>query len=359
MEYSSKHMQKTAFNRNQNGFVSILVTMIMMIVITLIVLGFVQVTTRNQREALDRQLSTQAYYAAETGVNDAISAMKATSYSYDPSYSTNCGAFSAAPANASYNPIINSAGNVAYTCLLINPFPTTQVATDVAANSNIVWTLTNTNAGVPLKTVTYKWTIPSSITPASNGTCTAAVGTYTPANSYACNLAVLRVDLVQASGSSLGDANSLTQAQQTIYMQPINTGSGAITIPVDFSGAAVTKGNIASCKPDAATYSCQVVITLPASAASSYYTRVVPLYKDAGSVTVSATDASGPVQFSQGQVVIDSTGKAQDELRRLQVRVQLNGSSTSNLPAYSLQTTGAICKYFTYSPTDIPSNLGC
>ena len=42
-----------------------------MIVMSLIVLGFAQISRRNQRESLDRQLSTQAFYAAESGVNDA------------------------------------------------------------------------------------------------------------------------------------------------------------------------------------------------------------------------------------------------------------------------------------------------
>jgi len=45
-------------SKNQTGLVSIMVTIIMMLVISLIVLGFATVTRRNTREALDRQLST-------------------------------------------------------------------------------------------------------------------------------------------------------------------------------------------------------------------------------------------------------------------------------------------------------------
>jgi len=60
-----------SLQRNQSGMVSIMVTMILMIVMSLIVVGFAQVSRRNQRVALDRQLSTQAFYAAESGVNDA------------------------------------------------------------------------------------------------------------------------------------------------------------------------------------------------------------------------------------------------------------------------------------------------
>ena len=56
--------------------VAILVTMNLMIVISLIVLGFAQISRRNQRQSLDRQLSTQAFYAAETAVNDAADLIK-------------------------------------------------------------------------------------------------------------------------------------------------------------------------------------------------------------------------------------------------------------------------------------------
>src|ERR1700761_8288581 len=64
--------QVKRIRRDEQGMVSILVTMIMVIVISLIVIGFAEVSRRNQREALDNQLSTQAYYAAESGVNAAV-----------------------------------------------------------------------------------------------------------------------------------------------------------------------------------------------------------------------------------------------------------------------------------------------
>jgi Tfp pilus assembly protein PilX len=63
-------------NSSQTGMVSIMVTMLLMLVITLIVLGFAQVSRREQIQTLDRQLSAQAFFAAESGVNDAISVIK-------------------------------------------------------------------------------------------------------------------------------------------------------------------------------------------------------------------------------------------------------------------------------------------
>ena len=44
----------------QRGMASIIITMITMVIITLIVLGFATLSRREQRQSLDRQLSTQA-----------------------------------------------------------------------------------------------------------------------------------------------------------------------------------------------------------------------------------------------------------------------------------------------------------
>ncbi len=55
--------------QNESGLAAIAVTMIIMGIVTLIVVGFATLMRREQRQALDQQLSTQAFYAAESGVN--------------------------------------------------------------------------------------------------------------------------------------------------------------------------------------------------------------------------------------------------------------------------------------------------
>ena len=46
--------------------------MVLMIVISLLVLGFTEIAQAELRNTTDDQLSIEAYYAAETGVNDAV-----------------------------------------------------------------------------------------------------------------------------------------------------------------------------------------------------------------------------------------------------------------------------------------------
>ena len=64
--------KQQAIARNQDGLVSIIIVVILMIVISIIVLSFAKVVRNEQRQTLDRQLSTQAYYAAESGVNTCL-----------------------------------------------------------------------------------------------------------------------------------------------------------------------------------------------------------------------------------------------------------------------------------------------
>ena len=63
--------QISKVSRNQHGVASIFVVMILMTILALISIGFSHLMNRELRQSLDRQLSTEAYFAAESGVNDA------------------------------------------------------------------------------------------------------------------------------------------------------------------------------------------------------------------------------------------------------------------------------------------------
>ena len=56
--------------KNQDGIVSLIVSITIMIIISLVVISFARLMRTEQEQALDRQLSSQAFYAAETAVND-------------------------------------------------------------------------------------------------------------------------------------------------------------------------------------------------------------------------------------------------------------------------------------------------
>ncbi|MCA9330399.1 hypothetical protein KDA11_07130, partial [Candidatus Saccharibacteria bacterium] len=59
-----------SIKHNEQGIVSIFVTIIIILLMSLIILAMVRNATREGRQSLDRQLSDQAFYNAESGIND-------------------------------------------------------------------------------------------------------------------------------------------------------------------------------------------------------------------------------------------------------------------------------------------------
>jgi len=74
---------------------------------------------------------------------------------------------------------------------------------------------------------------------------------------------------------------------------------------------------------------------------------------------ITGTDGSGnPVSFTGAQVLIDVTGKAQDVLRRVQVRVPATGTSANLTSDYAMQSTDSICKRFDIMTNHYQSDAG-
>ena len=73
------------------------------------------------------------------------------------------------------------------------------------------------------------------------------------------------------------------------------------------------------------------------------------IYNDAETVTIDGVDTTNKsLNFQGAQVMIDSTGKAQDVLRRIKVRKSLTDYTASNaIPLGALDSSAAICKQFT------------
>lgn len=315
-------MRRTHQN-DQAGMVAIIITMIMIFIITLIVLGFSEVTRRNQREALDTQLAAQAYYAAETGVNDVVNIYKAGNTVLPQS---TCVPFTIA--GKTYPRSLKSDNSVATTCLMVDPYPTSLIVDTIKPSTDsVVWDVKNAS-GATFSSFKFTWSADPTST--ATGSCNTATNNYIIPSlwSTSCKYALVRVDLVPA-GTSL-DAVSLTNANKTFYLKPSST----TTTPTLGAPAAYQAG----CKPTGGTCSVQVNVS-----SSEYYMRITSQYATAKNLILTATEgASTPATFSNGQVVVDSTGRAQDQVKRIRVRVPLGQSA--NLPVFALQSADTICK---------------
>jgi Tfp pilus assembly protein PilX len=353
---------------DQRGMVSILVTMIMIIVITLIVLGFAQVTRRNERESLDDQLSTQAYYAAESGVNEAVNYLTNPKYIGTPfNTMNNCTSFIGTLSAVGVSNDLNApTDSTKYTCLMVNTEPNTLTVSPLTQGSNTILYMANTD-NEPFTTLNFQWAQQSNPSfGASTCSGSGASGKALPTlSSWDCPYGLFRLDLVDATNISNASLES-NQDVMSFYLIPsYRTGSPfmkATTINWAPETAAACSSDTSRCPVQilpiscTANGGCSLQMTIKGGS-TEYFARLSMMYQDSSSIIVAGGDATHPyvaaagagVSFAGGQALIDSTGQSEDELRRIQVRIPLETLS-STLPANALQTTDSICKQLTDGP---------
>lgn len=320
---------------SQQGMVAIMTTMVLMIVISLIVLGFAQISRRNQRESLDRQLSTQAFYAAESGINDVRELIQNRMAAGQPiPEKTGCTDTGPGAAYAALVPDIDTTKEVAYSCILVDPSPTNLRYSNVGQTSIIVPMIAE--GGANFSRIQLNWQPKVSGNPLTG--CPATTNNvFSPTGSWSCGYGVLRFDLVPASGGGL-TADGLRNSTMTVFGVP--HASGVTSVPYAASTANTNNRIGVTCTAT----QCSLAIT--GLTQNAYYMRISSIYRDVA-LQISATTSSGAaIELEGAQAVIDATGKAQDVLRRVQVNVPLRSTSQNELSDYAIKSTDAICKRF-------------
>lgn len=320
---------------NEKGMAAIIITIVLMLVISLIVLGFAQITRREQQQTFDRQLATQAYYAAESGVNLAQEKIKNLIAKNEVvPEKTDCQSTSLGtePITAAEMEIDGS--NIAVTCLLVRSELSSLNYHDVGMES--VVTNVESKSGAMSEIILNWQAAGSSANPSG---CNMAVGTFPPAigaGGWTCNQPLLRVDVVPVGAGGFTQAD-LAARQFTTFFYPQASGSTA-----SYAAGSTTSINRAACVAAGTPYKCTARINN--LGASSYAVRVMSIYGSA-SLNISALDGGTPATLVNGQTVIDSTAKASDILRRIQVSVSNSGSK----PDFGLVSGGGLCKRYSIS----------
>ncbi len=335
---SSKSPTPT-IRRSESGMVAIFVSMIMIIVISLVVLGFAQITRRNQRTTLDNQLSTQAYYAAESGVNDALATLKALAAA-NPGTSlpekTTCAD------QASYN--FNASGqsslvgtDVTYSCVLIDPTPPSLKYR--LGNQSTVIPLASANADPSISQITLTWApeegqesnpITDCFSAANVGDLPNATGPL----AWGCKFAALRMDLVNGTTFSRAGWQANTTSN---VLEPINTATNTAML-------ASSDGQVHPATCTNTPLTCRVTIT--GMSANRYFLRINAIYRTT-SLTITGKDPSGNnIEWSGSQAKIDVTGKARDVLRRIAVGVDLTDANSNATPNAAIAVADSLCKRY-------------
>lgn len=335
--------KKPKLRTDESGVASFMVTLVLMLVITLIILGFAQIARRDQREALDDQLSTQAFYAAETGVNLVQKLMQTNPIS--TLRKTTCPS-QAVPYNGVQ--LNNPNTQVSNSCLLVDTAPTSLVYGNIGTNSTVV-PLQPDVSGYGAGTLTITWNPKSSAASDNLASCPAYSSFSTTAKGgwpATCPFGVLRFDLVDTTAAGTLTAQNLQNQTMTVFAPPatspvypiVKKENGAV--PFTFTAA---NGKV-TCNTASGSYSCSLTVS-NVNFDHTHYLRLTSLYKDVTISNISGEGSRGQaVSFVGAQIEVDSTGKAVDVLRRIQVRLDENNQLA---PSNAIQSTTGICKLYT------------
>lgn len=330
--------------KNEKGFASLAVGLILIVVLGLMTVGFARLSRHEQTQALNSQLATEANYAAESGINDALKDINSKVINTGTANvgTNNCLRLPLPGTSSNY---ISTTDDVSYSCVLVNLETAALEYGDVnyGDSRTIVTNATNQSTGSPLTSLTVSWG--SNDSHNSYPTLATKLPTFTSWNTN--NYPPLLEFSVTPLASSMS-RNQLINDAFTVYMYP--SASGPNTVNYTVANQAATKdGSIVAgnCNTSRAPYDCQVTIN-GLTGTGQYLIHFLNFY-DAANVHITGQDVNGnSVEFSGGQAEVDVTGKAKNVLKRLNVSVPI-GNNNSAYPSYSIEAQN-ICKRFQTAP---------
>ncbi len=395
--------------KSQEGMASIVVVSILVIVVTLISIGFARLMSRTLSNATNRQFSAAATYATQSAINDVAGYLRqkdpATGALLHPyASSANCNGASTLIGNAQtpgpfYNDSNLAKDNPAsthYTCLILDPTPTDLAYQQISSNKSQVVKVTTSAFSGSFDKLMLSWQ-PSnpSVTgyPPNSPSFTDITSWTSSANNF---IPMLRVSIYPIP--TTGDLTNLQANSKTLFLYPQNSG-GSGTIPHP-SYASLADGSVlpVSCTTTVGTtsgvvdfngvpnnksdYTCNLIIkdlstSISPNTLDYVYMKVTPIYNQAD-VKIRANDIwTQTLKFINVQAVIDATAQSGGVAKRLQARVDTSSlsstgggidtnisSSSDSIPEQSVRTANALCKrvvqtvsFYSYVSFDTPPNV--
>ncbi len=335
--YKNNNIQTTIYiHKNENGIVAIFSVLVIMGILGLLALGFSSIIRQAQRRTLDDHLSNQAFYAAESGINMAINKINSGGAPLSKKY--DC------PQGADYDYSIDPGNNIMVSCLLVNP--TVKSIENSLIDSN--GTVNSAQLSALSSRIVIGWdsvkrsdTIPSTVPnqlPDKDVWNTAS------------NIGVLKIELIPKTASL--NRNTLVNNSFIFYLYP-SPPSVSDTVAINNT---TDKGRIIQSRCDTSLtdgYRCLSKIDLSGIGVPTdeYYVKQSSLYRDV-STSISFNDSSdAQVDITGSQALIDSTGKANDVFRRIQVRVPIDSLNTGGtvFNTYAIFSGDRICKRYSMS----------
>ncbi|MDB5160778.1 MAG: hypothetical protein JWO96_158 [Candidatus Saccharibacteria bacterium] len=401
MRYKHNRSKIITMRRSQEGMASIVIVTVLVVIITMISLGFARIMSRSVANSSNRQFSAAATYAAQSAINDVASYIKLAGNSQ--AYSDKCnGSGSLIGDSTSKGPFYYASSltgdkSSRYTCLLLDQTPTDLIYQQVANNKSRVVKMTTSAFQGSLNKMMLSWQPSNSqITgfPASASTLYDETTWNDPSKNY---VPVLRVTLYPVPLSGLLD--KVQERSKTVFLYPQHTVGNVTKLAYDTiadggivpvrcvdknAGETATVGSTSGVSDfsGSADYTCNIIfdkLTLGMKPDSDqvdfYYLRITPIYNQAD-IKIKANDMwDQVVKFKNVQAMVDATATAGTATKRLQARVDISSvsnnpagedsnisSNSDSIPEASVRTANALCKrviqtqsVFNYVSFDEPS----
>jgi hypothetical protein len=321
---------------NENGFASIVIALILIVVLALLTVGFAQLSRREQRSALNKQLANQAYYAAESGINDVAEILPDIADSTPPD-KDKC-LTPTQLTNYGLDPKVNPSRGVSYSCVLLDLKPKTLLYDNVSPMTDRY--VTFSTSPTPLDSLTIKWGSAD-----NHHAFLPSVSGFKPlgASGWGDAPAVLKVSITPVPEGSIS-RSSLVNGQFTVYLYPSTNAGSATYSTADGQQGRIVPGNCHA----GAKYTCSATINGLGVAGTQAYILSITDYYDPSNINITGKSGVTSISFIGAQAQVDVTGKAQEVLKRLRVHIPVHSS-------YDFAASGVeaqdLCKRFTTDPT--------
>lgn len=352
--------------KTENGLASIVVVGLLVVLLTLITVGFARIMGRSVQNSTSNETAASASYAAQSGLNDLATYLRT-----NPNvYATRCNDLivdSAGNKGPFYNDSnVSGDKNTRYTCLLVNQRPTDLVYQNLTNLKSKVIKLTTDTVASSISSYMFSW---QSRDPSKNALPAPATNIQDETTWNNANyVPVLRVTLYPVLTSGVLDDNVQANSR-TFFLVPANSG-GAASKSFDYLSTANGSRQKVQCDTAAipgftgtADYQCNAVVTglEKVTNIDYFYARVTPIYNNVD-LKVKGNDIDNRlVKFKNIQAVLDVTAKAGPAAKRLQSRVDIAGIDTTtgavsdspnlrpddnNGPDFTLRSANALCKRY-------------
>ncbi len=331
----------------EEGLVAIFTVLVVMGILTLLTLGFSNITRQAQKRTLDDQLSTQAFYAAETGINRAWNLIDTGVLTSDKTECLN------EMGSIDFGYAIDSPLGISVSCLLIDLSPSSVQFSSVPVGEARAFYI-GRSTGPEINQFTFNWDNTGEQSPSNDDLSPDAVfdngspRLLTDAN-WGTRVGMVRVDIIPITADMTETLarDRMAEDSYSVFLYPSADpnadGSDAVHhIHTGINGQGIVLGR--QCTGSNPGYRCTATVRMADGTSTGYYMRVRSYY-NAVSLEITAKDTNGDsVEFHNTQAVIDSTGKVNDVYRRLKVSVPIGPEFPGYHEPFSILSASSLCK---------------